>query len=157
MTEFIHTTSSFAQHFVYCDVKMFGPFVCRLSVNCWKNSLNGPVLLELTLTCPRPVIYTINWRNVLQTFMRWTQEWVETLLLVFQIHITANMFNSLFLFLCVLHRPEASDKDVVTLLEILHSASGLKSVHLQVEMLSDTLVQTILSLIQTCPSLSQLG
>ncbi|XP_057190996.1 NACHT, LRR and PYD domains-containing protein 1 homolog isoform X2 [Triplophysa rosa] len=99
----------------------------KLSVSSSKNSLNGPVLLELTLTCPRPVIYTINWRNVLQTFMRWTQQ------------------------------PEASDKEVVTLLEVLHSASGLKQVQLQVEILSDTLVQTILSLIQTCPTLSELG
>ncbi|XP_065118222.2 NACHT, LRR and PYD domains-containing protein 1 homolog isoform X1 [Paramisgurnus dabryanus] len=101
--------------------------VVTLSISCSKISINRPIPLDLTLICPRPAICTINWRDVLQTFMRCTQE------------------------------PEGSDKEVFALLQVLRSSSGLKKIHLQVDILSDTLVHTIISLIQTCPSLSELG
>ncbi|XP_065118221.1 NACHT, LRR and PYD domains-containing protein 1 homolog isoform X2 [Paramisgurnus dabryanus] len=101
--------------------------VVTLSVSCSKISIFRPIPLDLTLICPRPVICTINWRDILQTFMRCTKE------------------------------PEGSDKEVVALLQVLRSSSGLKKIHLQVDILSDTLVHTIISLIQTCPSLREFG
>ncbi|XP_073714424.1 NACHT, LRR and PYD domains-containing protein 1 homolog [Misgurnus anguillicaudatus] len=100
--------------------------VVTLSISCSKISINRPIPLDLTLICPRPAICTINWRNVLQMFMRCTQE------------------------------PEGSDKEVVALIRVLRSSSGLKKINLQVDILSITLVHTIISLIHTCPSLSEL-
>uniref|UniRef100_A0A8C1P8H1 Uncharacterized protein n=1 Tax=Cyprinus carpio TaxID=7962 RepID=A0A8C1P8H1_CYPCA len=115
---------SFCQEIV-TSVKDEDVMLCfRFSVS---SSEIRPSLLisELTLTCSRQEVSTVNWRIFLQKLQR---------------------------------SPSSRDSsgDGFFLLDVLHSVSGLKKVHLQMDKLTVSWIPTILSLVQAFPSLNEL-
>uniref|UniRef100_A0A8C2ABI2 Uncharacterized protein n=1 Tax=Cyprinus carpio TaxID=7962 RepID=A0A8C2ABI2_CYPCA len=83
------------------------------------------LISEITLTCSRPEVSTVNWKIFLQKLQRSPSS-------------------------------QVSSADGFFLLDVLHSVSGLKKVHLQMDELTFSWIPTILSLVQAFPSLNEL-
>ncbi|KAL1247754.1 hypothetical protein QQF64_023130 [Cirrhinus molitorella] len=119
------TIKSFCQEIITSikdeDVMLY--FRLSVSRSKMKPSLS---VSELTLTCSRPEISTVNWRIFLQKLQR-------------------------------LHSSQVSSADKFFIWDVLQSVSGLKKVHLQIEQFNFRWIPTILWLVQTFPSLNELG
>ncbi|XP_016385344.1 uncharacterized protein LOC107721716 isoform X4 [Sinocyclocheilus rhinocerous] len=115
---------SFCQEII-ASVKDEDVMLCfRFSVSSSKIRPSS-LISELTLTCSRPEVSTVNWRIFLQKLQR-------------------------------LPSSQVSSAEGFFLLDVLHSVSGLKKVHLQIDELTVGWIPTILSLVQAFPSLNEL-